>query len=57
MRNPRGIDDLSLLELDPLRADILEQPRACAEQDGHEMNPQLVKRAPRDGWMGAARDP
>jgi hypothetical protein len=43
MRNSRGIDDLGLLELDPLRADILEQPRACAEQDGHEMNPQLIK--------------
>ena len=48
MRHSRGADHSRALELDVLRTHPLEQAGPVAEQDGHQMDPQLVNQSGSD---------
>jgi hypothetical protein len=55
MRDPSTLDHLGDLQLDQLRAQVVEQPHTIPEQDGYQVYVYLVKHPGLDALLHDAR--
>jgi hypothetical protein len=55
MCNPSALDHLGALQFDRLGAQVVEEPDAVPEQDGHKVNMYLLKKSRPDALLRDAR--
>ncbi len=55
MRDPTSLDHPGALQLDRLGAEVVEQPDAVTQQDGHQVDVYLVEDSRSDALLHEAR--